>query len=244
MRLRGAVALVTGGAKRVGRAVALALAERGASVAITYRTSAAEARGVVRQLRARGGRALAVCVAQEDVAQIRRGVREVERALGRIDILVNSASNFYATPLAGTTVEQWDDLVDVNLRGPFFFAQAVAAGMRRRRRGRIINIADAAVFNPWPNYLPYCVAKAGLVALTRGLAKALAPHVLVNAIAPGPILPPPGLSRAQQRRALATTLLKRWGGPGEIARAVLYLTEGTEFVTGQILIVDGGRSLS
>jgi len=244
MTLRGAVALVTGGAKRVGRAVALALAARGASVAITYRSSAAEADQLVRSLRRRRVRALAVRADHTDVAQIRAAVRAVERTLGPIDLLINSASNFYPTPLATVTEAQWDDLQQVNLRAPFFFAQAVAPGMRRRRRGKIINLADVSAFSPWPSYLPYCTAKAGVIALTRGLAKALAPHIHVNAIAPGPILPPPGLSRAERRRALANTLLKRWGSPDDIAHTVLYLAEGTDFVTGQVIAVDGGRLLA
>ncbi|OGX39618.1 MAG: hypothetical protein A3C53_06105 [Omnitrophica WOR_2 bacterium RIFCSPHIGHO2_02_FULL_68_15] len=244
MTLRGAVALVTGGAKRVGRAVALALAARGASVAITYRSSAAEADQLVRSLRRRRVRALAGRADHTDVAQIRAAVRAVERTLGPIDLLINSASNFYPTPLATVTEAQWDDLQQVNLRAPFFFAQAVAPGMRRRRRGKIINLADVSAFSPWPSYLPYCTAKAGVIALTRGLAKALAPHIQVNAIAPGPILPPPGLSRAERRRALANTLLKRWGSPDDIAHTVLYLAEGTDFVTGQVIAVDGGRLLA
>ena len=244
MRLRGQVALVTGGAQRVGRAIALDLGARGIRVALTYRTSATAATAVVRQLKQRGVRALAVAVDQADVGQIRAGVRTVERTFGRIDLLVNNASNFYPTPLASTTEAQWDDLLDVNLRAPFFFAQAVAPGMRRRRHGTIINIADVAAVNPWPTYLPYCIAKAGVIALTRGLAKALAPHIRVNAIAPGPILPPPDLSRSEARRALARTLLKRWGGPQEIVAAVRYLAEETNFVTGHILAVDGGRLLA
>lgn len=243
MPLRGAVVLVTGGVKRIGKAVALALAARGASVAVTYRASAAEARATVQQLKRRGARAMAVPVDQADVEQVRAAVRAVERAFGRIDVLVNGASTFSPTPLAGITEPQWDALLDVNLRGPFFFAQAVAAGMRRRRRGKIINLADVSAFSPWPTYLPYCIAKAGVIAMTRGLAKALAPHVQVNAIAPGPILPPPGLSAAERRRAAAATLLKHWGSPRDIAATVLYLVEGTDFVTGQVLVVDGGRSL-
>lgn len=225
----------------MGRAIAEALAARGADVAITYRSSAAEAQGVVRRLRRRGVRALAVAVDQVDVGQIRDVVRQVERRLGRIDLLVNNASNFYPTPFGSVTVAQWDDLLNVNLRAPFFFAQVVAPGMRRRRRGVILNIADVAAYRPWPGYLPYCLAKAGVVALTTGLARALAPHVRVNAIAPGPILPPPGLSRAERRRASEATLLKRWGSPAEIAAAVCYLAGETDFVTGQVLAVDGGR---
>ena len=244
MTLRGAVALITGGAKRVGRVIALGLARRGSHVAITYRSSAAEAQATVRQIRRLGVRAMAVPAEQTDVAQIRAAVRAVERAFGRIDLLVNSASNFYPTPLGSVTEAQWDDLLNVNLRAALFFAQAVAPGMRHHRRGKIINMADVSAFNPWPTYLPYCVAKGGVVTLTRGLARALAPHVLVNAIAPGPILRPPGLSAAESRRALAKTLVKRWGSPDDIVQTVLYLVEGTDFVTGQVLAVDGGRLLS
>lgn len=244
MKLRGAVALVTGGAKRVGKAVALGLARRGAHVAITYRSSASEAETAVRQLRRFGVRAMAVAAEQTDIGQIRAAVRIVEQQFGRIDVLVNSASNFYPTPFASVTEAQWDDLVNVNLRAAFFFAQAVAPGMHRRRRGKVINMADVAVWSPWPEYLPYTVAKGGIVTLTRGLAKAMAPHVQVNAIAPGPILRPPDLSAADARRAQAKTLLKRWGSPDDIVQTILYFVEGTDFVTGQVLAVDGGRLLS
>ena len=235
---------MTGGVKRVGQAIALALARRGVRVAVTYRTSARAAQALVRRLTGCGVRALAVPVDQADVAQIRAAVCTVERAFGRIDLLVNNASIFYPTPLESVTEAQWDDLLAVNLRGPFFFAQAVAAGMRRRRRGTIINLADVSAFRPWGTYLPYCIAKAGVVAMTFGLARALAPDVRVNAIAPGPILPPPDLSYAERRRAAAATLLKRWGSPQDIVNTVLYLAEGTNFVTGQVIAVDGGRVLS
>lgn len=244
MKLPGSVAVVTGGAIRVGKAIALALADHGAAVAITYRTSSAEADAVVRRIRRQGRKALAVRADQSDVAQIRAAARMIERQLGRIDVLVNSASNFYPTPFLTATPAQWDDLHAVNLRAPFFWAQAVAAGMARRRRGVIVNIADVSAFNPWSTYLPYCTAKAGVVALTHGLAKAMAPHVRVNAIAPGPILPPPGLGRTEKKRAQDKTLLKRWGSPADIAQTVLFLVEGSDFVTGQVIAVDGGRLLS
>lgn len=244
MQLKGAVALVTGGAKRIGRAIALGVAARGASVAITYRTSEAEAQATVRQLRKYRVRALGVPADQTRLDEIRAAVRAVERALGGVDLLVNNASNFYPTPFSSVTEFQWDDLVNVNLRAAFFFAQAVADGMQRRRRGKIINMADVSAFKPWPSYLPYCIAKAGIVTLTRGLARALAPHIQVNAIAPGPILPPPSLSRGEERRAIEATLLKRWGKPQDIVNMVLYLAEGTDFMTGQVLAVDGGRLLA
>ena len=243
-QLKGSVALVTGGAKRIGNAIALALAKRGAHVAITYNRSKAAADRTVRQLRSLRVRVLAVHVDQSDVQAVQQAVRGIEKKLGRIDLLVNNASNFYPTPLSRVTQGQWDDLVHTNLRGPFFFCQAVSRGMLKRKRGRIVNVADVAAFSPWVNYLPYCMAKAGVVAMTQGLAKQLAPHVLVNAIAPGPILRPSGLTRQAEKRALQKTLLKRWGSPQEMVNAVLYLAEGTAFMTGHVLVLDGGRALS
>jgi len=214
MRLRGRVALVTGGAHRIGKVIALLLARRGVSVAVTYRTSKGAARATARQCRAHGVRAMAVRVNQADVAEIRAAVRAVEDAWRRIDLLVNNASVFYPTPIRSVTQEQWDDFLNVNLRGPFFFAQAVAEGMLRRHFGRIINIADASAFRPWSGYVPYGISKAGVVAMTYGLAKALAPHVQVNAIAPGPIVPPAGLTRAEYRRAASAT--RRPKAPGSL----------------------------
>lgn len=243
MRLKGKVALVTGGATRIGRAVALALGTRGARVALTYRRSCREARATVRRLE-RDGAGLAVQVDQRDPESVRRGVREVMDRFGRVDVLVNNASSFYPTPWRAVTEGQWRDLIDANLSGPWWFCQAVASGMKRRGAGKIVNITDVSVLAPWTDYLPYSAAKGGLVTLTLGLARALAPKVQVNAIAPGPILFPPGTPVRERRAAVARTLLRRRGNPQDIVQAVLFLTQGTDFVTGTVLPVDGGRRLA
>ena len=240
MNLLGKVALVTGGAKRIGRALALGLASRGAHVAITYNTSEKEALETVRAIRRRGVRGLALRADQRDPSQVRRAVADLWAAFPRVDILINNASSFYPTPIDEATEEQWEDLIQANLSGPWRFAQALGPEMKRRKRGKIINIVDTAAFRPWTRYLPYCAAKGGLVTLTWGLARALAPHVQVNGIAPGPVLFPPGISRKEKRLALNWTLLKREGSPGEIVRAALFLIE-SDYVTGVILPVDGGR---
>lgn len=244
MKLKGKVALVTGGAKRIGRAVALALASRGCRVAITYRTSHREAFRTVREIKRKGVYGAAFQVDQRNSAAVARVVKDWVLTAGQLDILVNNASSFYPTPLGKATPSQWDDLIDTNLAGPWYFSQAASRFMKEQRRGKIINIVDAAAFSPWTNHLPYCAAKGGLVTLTWGLAKALAPHVQVNAIAPGPILFPRGISADEKRRAIEKTLLKRCGSPEDIAHAVLFLTEGSDFVTGVVLPVDGGRLLA
>ena len=244
MKLKGKVALVTGAAKRIGREIALALAGRGCHVAITYRSSRKEAGATAAAIRRKGVRAMAVEADLLDSDQVRQAVRSVESRFGRIDVLVNNASSFYPTPWATVTDAQWEDLIGTNLSGPWRFAQAAAPGMKRRRAGKIINIADVAAFSPWPAYLPYCAAKGGLVTLTWGLAKALAPEIQVNAIAPGPILMPKEISAADKKKAIEKTLLKRSGSPADIVAAALFLLEGSDFVTGVVLPVDGGRLLA
>lgn len=244
MKLKGKVALVTGGAKRLGRVIALGLASQGCRVAITYRTSRAEASGTVRQIRRKKVSGFAVQVDQRDGPAVRRAVRQVLSRFHRIDILINSASSFYPTPLGKATDADWQDLLSTNLAGPWYFAQAVAPIMRRQRAGKIVNIVDTAAFRPWTNYLPYCAAKGGLVTLTWGLAGALAPHVQVNAIAPGPILFPPGISAREKGQAIRRTLLKRAGSPEDILQAVLFFLQGSDYVTGAVLPVDGGRLLA
>ena len=243
MRLSGQVALVTGGAKRIGRSIALSLAEQGCRVAITYRSSVAEADRTLQEIRRRKAKGLALQADQRRPEQVQESVRSVVRRFGRIDLLVNNASSFYPTPFGRVSETQWADLLEANLSGPWRYAQAVGSLMKRRGSGQIINILDAAVFSPWTDYLPYCAAKGGLLTLTKGLAKALAPQVQVNAIAPGPILSPSGLPRQAKKQAVRRTLLKRWGNPSEIAQAVLFLA-GSDFVTGVVVPVDGGRLLA
>lgn len=244
MKLRGKVAIVTGGARRIGRAIALGLAARGCHVVITHRTSQREASAAVRAIRRFRVRGWDLKVDQREGSQVRQAVKAVLSKFRRVDILINNASSFYPTPWNTVTESQWEDLLSANLTGPWRFAQAVAPAMKRQGAGKIINIADVSAFSPWPSTLPYCAAKGGLVTLTKGLAKALAPEVQVNAVAPGPILFPPGLSGREKKKAIARTLLKRVGSPADIVQAILFLLEGSDFVTGVILPVDGGRLLA
>ena len=240
MQLKGQVALVTGGAKRVGRAIALALAARGCRVAIPYRSSDRQAETTLQAIQRVSGGMRLQCD-QRDPEQVQAAVNAVKTRYRRIDILINNASSWYPTRLPKVSESQWDDLLSTNLLGPWRFAQATARVMQRQKRGKIINIADVSVLSPWPEYLPYCAAKGALVTLSEGLAKVLAPHIQVNAIAPGPILFPKDLSSAGRRQAIQKTLLKRCGDPKDIAQTVLFLLEGTDFITGALIPVDGGR---
>ena len=240
--LAGKVALVTGGAMRVGREIARALAEAGADVAIGYRRSGVEARAAVREMEARGVRAVAL---RADVARPREAralVVATVRRLGRLDVLVNNAALFIRTPVLTTTPAQFDRLLAVNLRAPFFVSQAAARAMGRRG-GRIINIADVGAVRAWPGYVPYGVSKAGVVMLTRGLAAALAPRIQVNAVAPGVVLLPENFPRESSRRLAARIPMGRHGRPADVAEAVCFFATCSDYVTGQVLFVDGGMSL-
>jgi pteridine reductase len=240
----GKIALVTGAARRVGKAIALALADRGAHVVITYNTSGAEALATLREIEARGVQGLAVqgnITRSSDVDTI--VLQAIER-FGRIDILVNNASNYYKTPFDTLTEEQWDDLVGTNLKGTFLVSKRVGDEMLRAGAGKIINLADWAGFRPYKDYLPYCVAKAGVIALTTALAKTLAPHIQVNAVAPGPVMLPEGFSDHLREAIVRATPLKRIGAPSDIAQTVVFLVEGSDFITGAVIPVDGGRLIA
>lgn len=244
MTLAGKAALVTGGAKRVGRALALALAERGCRVAITYRTSASEAKRTLREIEQRGVQGLALKVDQRKPAQVRRAVAQVLKKFRGLDILINNASSFDATPIEKVTDRRWEEAISANLTGPWWFAQVAGPMMKRRGSGKIINLIDVSIASPWPDYLPYSAAKGGLATLTLGLAKALAPEVQVNGIAPGPVLFPSSVTVAERKKALEKTLLKKEGSPDDLVAAALFFLEGSDFVTGVILPVDGGRRLA
>ncbi|MFB3817028.1 MAG: SDR family NAD(P)-dependent oxidoreductase [Candidatus Methylomirabilales bacterium] len=242
MDIDGKVAIVTGAGKRVGRAIALALAERGAELVLHYRRSEREAQEVLAEAKRRGGKPVAVradLARRDEIAGI---VEAAAQAFGRVDILVNSASVFYATPWPGLTEAQWDEHLEVNLTAPFLLSSAAGRLMQRLGRGKIVNLADIAGAQVWKDYLPYSVSKAGLLALTRGLAKMLAPAVQVNAIAPGVVLLPEGTSEEERERAVRRIPLRRVGTPAEVAHTVVYLIEN-DFVTGQVLTLDGGQSL-
>ena len=236
MNLTGKTALVTGAGKRVGREIALALARRGANVVVHYNSSAAEARQVVKEIRALGVNAMAMKADQTNARQVRDAVRKA----GRIDVLVASAAVFQRTPFDRLTERDWDFHLDANLKGPFLFA--LEAG-KRMKAGKMIFFADWAAMRPYRNYLPYLVSKAGIICLTKALAKELAPRVQVNAIAPGPVLLPPDFSAKEKRQVIDSTLVKRLGSPQDIVNSVLFLLEGSDFITGHVLVVDGGRLL-
>ena len=242
MTLDGRIALVTGGSRRVGRTIALALAQRGAHLVITYRTSAQDAAATVRALQERGAQALAVRTDVSRAADIRRLMARIKRRFGRLDVLVNSAANFVRTPFARLTEHDWDHTLDTNLKGPFLCA--LHASRLMAGRGKIINLADWAGVRPYREYLPYCVSKAGVIGLTKALAKELAPGIHVTAIAPGPVLPPSDLGRASRTRIAARVPLRRWGSPQDVANTVVFLVEGTDFMTGSVVYVDGGQLIA
>ena len=243
MRLEGAVALVTGGAHRLGRAIALTLAARGARVLITYRTAHREARLTLSDLQASGARAEAFRLDVANAREVQRVFAQIARKIGRLDILVNNAAVFQRTPFARLTERDWDLHLDTNLKGAFLCALS-ASRLMQARGGKIINIADWAGERPYRDYLPYCVSKAGVIALTKSLAKELAPSIQVVAVAPGPILPPQDFTPAQRRRAIQRVPLKRWGSPEDIANAVVFAIEGTDFMTGSTIFVDGGQLIA
>jgi NAD(P)-dependent dehydrogenase (short-subunit alcohol dehydrogenase family) len=239
--LAGKVALVTGGAVRVGLEIARALADAGADVAVGYLRSGPAARAAARELQARGVRAIAVRADVGRPREARALVDATVKRLGRLDILVNNAALFFRTPLGSTTPAQFDRLLAVNLRAPFFCSQAAARAMGRRG-GRIINIADVGAVRAWPGYVPYGVSKAGVVMLTRGLAAALAPRIQVNAVAPGVVLLPEGFPRKAGRRLAARIPMGRHGRPADVAEAVRFFASCSDYITGQVLFVDGGMS--
>jgi NAD(P)-dependent dehydrogenase (short-subunit alcohol dehydrogenase family) len=241
MDLQGKVAFVTGGAKRVGKAVALALAGKGCHVAICYRTSKTQARDTVSEIQNFGVKAIGVKGDLSKASDIRRMVKEIESRLGPVDILVNNASIFEKTPWPEVQEKAWDRHMVINLKAPFLLSRELAPGMVRRGRGKIVNLADSAVERPFKNYLPYLVSKAGLICMTKALAKELAPAVQVNAVTPGPVLLPVDMSESERQNIIRSTPLRRIGSPQDVAAAVLFLVEGTDFATGTVLGLDGGR---
>jgi pteridine reductase len=238
--LEGTVALVTGSAKRLGRAVALRLAEEGADLVIHHGASAAEAQEVVAEIEKMGRRAVALSADLKRVSEIRGLFEETEKKFGRLDVLVNSAANFLPASVVSTTEEIWDASLDTNLKAGFFCAQA-AAPLLSRTRGAIVNFADAGGLMGWPGFIPHSISKAGVVMLTKVLAKALAPDVRVNAIAPGTITMP-GDPPEWEADFVKLAPLRRTGAPSDIADAVSYLVHAA-FLTGHTLVLDGGRSL-
>jgi len=243
MDLNGKAALVTGGAVRVGKAIALALAAAGADVVINYHSSADAAIQTVAEIEALGRRALAVKADVSQGSQVQTLVDAAVERLGRLDVLVNSASLWRRTPWAELDEAAWDQLVDIALKGPFLCARAAAPHLTAHGDGAIVNIVDLSAIIPFRNYLPHSAAKAGLVNLTYSLAMELAPAVRVNAIAPGPVLPPPEYTEQQVQAAARRTLIGRWGTAEDVAQAAVFLTQAP-YITGVMLPVDGGERLA
>lgn len=240
-KLSGRVALVTGGAKRLGRTVALRLAHEGADVAVHYGKSAAEARELVSEIEKMGRRAAAFSAELTSVPAIQKLVADVVAHFGQLDILVNGAANFLETKFGATTEQSWDASLDTNLKAPFFCSQAAAPHLAKSGRGVIINFADIGGLLGWREFLPHSLSKSGIILMTRVLAKELAPAVRVNALAPGTITMP-GDPPEWQEDFIRRAPLRRSGRPEEIADAVLFLLTA-EFVTGHVLVIDGGRTL-
>lgn len=244
-RLDGKVVLITGAAHRIGATTARCLHAEGANIVLHYRSSRQSALELQEALnKQRPGSVVLVQADLLETGKLGTVVNEAHAAWGRLDVLINNASTFYPTPLGSVDNKQWDELLGANLRAPFFLAQAAAPHLRRQR-GCIVNIVDIHADRPLKGYAVYSIAKAGLVMLTKSLACELGPEVRVNAVAPGAILwPEQGLDEVSKQRIISRTFLKRQGDPQDIARAVRYLIRDAGYMSGQVLTVDGGRSLN
>lgn len=239
------VALVTGAGRRIGAAIARRLHNEGARIVLHYRSSDRDAHALKSELNS--AREDSAILVQCDLLQHRKLptlIRQAHAVWGRLDILVNNASSFYPTPIERADEEQWDDLIGTNLKAPYFLAQA-ASPMLREVQGNIINITDIHADRPLKDHGIYCIAKAGLVMMTRSLARELGPDVRVNGIAPGAVLwPENDIDEVTRQRIMTRTALKRTGCPEDIAKTVVFLVRDADYITGQIVAVDGGRTLS
>lgn len=242
MEIQNKVALVTGGAVRVGKAITLMLAQAGAQVVVHYNASSTEAEQTLAEARALGADGLALqCDIADDQAVARMAATVLER-FGGVDILVNSASLFGKMTVPTTDLDGWRRVTRISIDGAFYVSNALAPSMLARGGGAIVNIVDLSAWQPWPGRTAHAVGKAGLLALTQQLALELAPTIRVNAVAPGPVLPPLDYSEAQVAAVAARTLLERWGTPEDVAKAVKYLVEA-DYVTGDVMRVDGGEMM-
>ena len=239
MKRTGGLALVTGAGHRVGRAIAEGLAGRGMNIAVHYNGSEGCARETASSIEKLGRKAQSFAADLTQRGSAARLVEDVVATMGPLDVVVNSAAVMLRTPVDTVSEAEWDMMFALNLRAPFFIAQA-AARVMHDRGGVIINIADLAAYETWPAYVPHGISKAGVVQMTRALARALAPRIRVNAVAPGAVLLPESWDEGDADRMIETTPLRRLGSPADVVEAVVYLTEA-EYVTGETLIVDGGR---
>ena len=240
-KLAGKVVLITGAARRIGKAIALGAAAQGARIAFTYRSSLHDAEQTVAGLLEIGAEALTIRCDVRDPLNVKEMVREVAAEMGGIDVLINNAGVYSTTPFDAISLEEWDDMFAVNARGPFLVARAALPHLRRRR-GRIVNIGSLGGLRPWATHAHYCASKAAVIMLTKAMAKAVAPRVAVNCVAPGMISMnerPDG----SYRNIVRNTPMRRAGHPADVVEAVLFLASATHFVTGQVIAVDGGLGL-
>lgn len=242
MDLNNKVALITGAAVRVGRVIALTLAEQGCHIVLTHLTEAEPYQETTAEIRARGVDVLALPLNVQTPGDPARVVSAAVERFGRVDLLVNNASVWLKAPFLEISEQAWRSALEINLTGPFLMSQAVAPHMLRQQAGVIISITDLSAYQTWPNYAHHSASKAGLVALTRVMAAELAPHIRVNAIAPGTVLLPDNADEAKTQWAVENSLLKRVGQPEDVAQTVIFLAEN-DFVTGAVYFVDGGRAL-
>ncbi|HKW25461.1 MAG TPA: SDR family oxidoreductase [Terriglobales bacterium] len=240
--LTGKAALVTGGARRIGREIALALAEAGANVGITYLRSDSEAQQTAEDIRRRGVRGLALACDVRDEKSVRNAVKKVTGEFGGLDLLVNNAAIYETVDFEKITVQQWDEMFATNARGPFLVSQA-ASKFLRKRHGRIIHLGSLGGLRPWGTHAHYCASKAALTMLTQVMAKALAPEIAVNCVAPGMIDLGEGRDAAFLQRIAGKTPMQRNGSAEEVVRAVMFFATAPQFITGQVLAVDGGLGL-
>lgn len=239
MQLDGRIALVTGAGRRVGKVIAIGLAARGMRVAVHYHGSDEGAQSTVAEIGGKGGEARAFGADLTERHAPARLIRDVTAHFGALDALINSAAIMKRTPLDAVDTDSWDAMFALNLRAPFFLVQAAAPALRERG-GAIVNIADLAAFETWPGYIPHSLTKVGIVHMTRGLARVLAPEVRVNAVAPGVVLPPDDFGGDETEALRESTPLERLGAPEDVERTVAFLLE-EDFITGETIIVDGGR---
>ncbi len=242
MDIRGKKVLVTGAAKRVGRAIALAFARKGCPILLHYNTSRADADKTAAEIKALGVDCWPLQADLSKTASLAGMLSEITKRRLDVDVLVNSASLFYKTPFKTVTEEDFDKMIAANLKAPFLLSKEIGNRMVEKGGGKIINIADWSGFRPYKDYAPYCASKGGLLTLTRSLARDLAPQVTANAIAPGPVMMPEDFSDKEIESIAKLTALGRVGSPEDVAHAAVFLAE-SDFINGTVLVVDGGRSI-
>lgn len=244
MKIKNKVVLITGGAIRIGRAITLELIKCGATVICHYNSSNKAAQSLKKEVEDMDGSLRLIKADFSKLNPALDSICEILEKKDHIDILINNAAVFFKTPLDTIKENDWDKLFSINLKAPFFLSQRIGLIMKKQGFGKIINIGDTSGLNPWPGYLPYSLTKSGIISMTKGLAKALAPEVHVNCINPGPVLIPEYYSKSEINSAIDKTLLKKTGTANDIVESVKYLIEGTDYITGSIINVDGGRSIN